>query len=96
MCRIGYKIGPLCADSYAIAERLFLALAGTLPAGSQLQFDVSEVNPAALALVRRHGMEPVFETVRMYAGPTPRLDKDCFYGITSFELGLVRHNHLQV
>jgi len=86
-CRTGYKIGPLCADSPAIAEGVFTALTRELPAGSQLQFDIPEVNPAALALVKRHGMQPVFETARMYAGPAPHVDVGRVYGITSFELG---------
>jgi hypothetical protein len=86
-CRTGYKIGPLCADSPAVAERLFAAVTGQLPAGSQLQFDIPEGSPAALALVKRYGMQPVFETARMYAGPAPHLDVDRLYGITSFELG---------
>jgi GNAT superfamily N-acetyltransferase len=86
-CRTGYKIGPLCADRTVIAQRLFTALTGGLPTGSQLQFDIPEVNPAALALAKHHGMKPVFETARMYAGPVPQVDVDRLYGITSFELG---------
>lgn len=86
-CRTGYKIGPLCADRTVIAQRLFTALTGDLPTGSQLQFDIPEVNPAALALAKHHGMKPVFETARMYAGPVPQIDVGRLYGITSFELG---------
>jgi GNAT superfamily N-acetyltransferase len=86
-CRTGYKIGPLCADRTVIAQRLFTALTGDLLTGLQLQFDIPEVNSAALALAKHHGMEPVFETARMYAGPTPHIDVGRLYGITSFELG---------
>ena len=42
---------------------------------------------AALALVERHGWQPVFKTARMYAGPAPTLDLARIYGVTSFELG---------
>jgi hypothetical protein len=86
-CRTGYKIGPLCADSPHIAERLFAALTGELSVGSQLQFEMPEVNTAAFALAKRHGMQPVFETARMYAGTMPQVDVGRLYGISSFELG---------
>ena len=49
--------------------------------------DLSEVNATAVALARAHGMEPVFETARMYTGPAPALAVDRMFGITTFELG---------
>jgi len=86
-CREGVKIGPLFADTGAGAEALFLALQSGLAPGEPLFLDVPEVNPQAVALARRHGMEPVFETARMYAGPAPALPLERIYGITTFELG---------
>ena len=41
----------------------------------------------ALALARRHGMQPVYETARMYTGPDPDIDLQTVFGVTSFELG---------
>jgi hypothetical protein len=35
----------------------------------------------------RAGLEPVFETARMYAGAPPAIPVDRVYGVTSFELG---------
>ena len=43
--------------------------------------------PRASALARDLGLEPVFETARMYRGPDPDLRLDRVFGITSFELG---------
>ena len=49
--------------------------------------DVPEPNAEALALAQVHGLSPVFETARMYAGPEPACRLETVYGITSFELG---------
>lgn len=85
-CVEGVKIGPLFADSEADAEVLFSELAGW--AGETRVFlDLPEPNGAAAELARRHGLEPVFETARMYAGAAPKLPLARIYGITSFELG---------
>ncbi len=85
-CRRGYKIGPLFADDADVAERLFRGLSARAP-GAALFLDTPEVNPGAVALARRHGMIPAFETARMYTGaPTPTRLERCF-GVTTFELG---------
>jgi hypothetical protein len=85
-CRSGCKIGPLFADDEAIADLLFGSLAGFAP-GEPLFLDPPEPNGGAVALARRHGLAPVFETARMYRGIAPVLPLDRIYGITSFELG---------
>ena len=85
-CREGYKIGPLFADTPDIAERLFSALTAPL-AGAPVFLDVPEPNAQAVALAKRHGLEPVFETARMYRGPAPALPLERTFGITTFELG---------
>lgn len=85
-CREGVKIGPLFAEDGAAAEALFGALAGLAPE-ERVFLDVPEPNAEALALARRHGLEPVFETARMYRGAAPALPLGRIYGITSFELG---------
>ena len=85
-CRLGYKIGPLFADNEEIAENLFLALTGTI-SGEEYFLDIPEPNPKACALVKRHNMQKVFETARMYSGAAPSLPLEKIFGITSFELG---------
>jgi ribosomal protein S18 acetylase RimI-like enzyme len=86
-CRVGWKIGPLCADSPELAEALLSALLARIPAGAPFFLDIPACNAAAWALVARRGMRMAFETARMYLGPEPDLDLERTYGITSFELG---------
>ena len=85
-CREGFKIGPLFADTDAGAQALFQALAALHP-GASIVLDVPVPNRAGVALAESHGMAPVFETARMYRGPSPDLPLDSIYGITTFELG---------
>jgi len=87
VCRSGYKIGPLFADSAVVAERLFLALKAHAPENAPLFLDTPEVNPAAVDLAKRHNMTPVFETARMYMGKSPDLPLNRLFGVTTFELG---------
>lgn len=86
-CREGFKIGPLNADSAEIAEALFDALCDQLPEGATVYLDLPEPNRAALDLALRRGMQPAFETARMYAGGRAELPLQRIFGITSFELG---------
>jgi GNAT superfamily N-acetyltransferase len=85
-CQVGHKIGPLFARTPEAAERLFqafLARAGQGP----VYLDAPQNNPAAVALVERHGLAPVFECGRMYRNGVPPWRSELVYGITSFELG---------
>lgn len=85
-CRQGFKIGPLFGDRADAAEALFLALAAEA-AGEPVHLDLPEPNGEARVLARRHGLEPVFETARMYTRGDPGLPLSRIYGITTFELG---------
>ena len=85
--QVGFKIGPLFADDSSCAEALFHALAMRVPPGSEIFLDVPEPNVSAIALAERHGMSPVFETARMYAGGAPKLPLTRLFGVTTFELG---------
>jgi ribosomal protein S18 acetylase RimI-like enzyme len=85
-CATGHKIGPLYADSRAIADRLVLGLSEGI-AGEALFLDVPEVNPSAVALAEDLRFAPAFETARMYTGTPPELDLARLYGVTTFELG---------
>lgn len=86
-CHHGYKIGPLFADDERAAEALFRALCGHAPRGLPVFLDIPQANTAALDLVRRHHMHPVFETVRMYNKKDPGIPMERIFGVTSFELG---------
>lgn len=86
-CRTGFKIGPLFADGAAAADALFTALTTCCTPGQPVYLDVPETNREAVALAARHGLQPVFETARMYTGPFPELPFGRLFGVTSFELG---------
>ncbi|WP_058535445.1 GNAT family N-acetyltransferase [Legionella saoudiensis] len=85
-CFNGYKIGPLFADSAAIATHLFEQLV-THARGESVFLDIPENNPFAVDLVQHYGMTKVFATARMYLKGAPKLSIEGIYGITSFELG---------
>ncbi len=86
-CRDGHKIGPLFADTPALAETLLVHLEGVIPQGAPLFLDVPELNTAAMDLARRHGMRQCFETARMYTSALPDLMLARQFGVTTFELG---------
>ncbi len=87
MCRTGYKIGPLFANSTELAESLFLALRASAKPSEPVYFDVPETNQEAVAMAERYNMKVVFETARMYTAGNPDVPMDKIYGVTSFELG---------
>ena len=87
LCRSGYKVGPLFADSPEEAEHLFQALKARVPKGTPIYLDTPAANPAAVELAERYGMTVVFETARMYRGQSPDLPMDRVFGVTTFELG---------
>jgi GNAT superfamily N-acetyltransferase len=85
-CRSGRKIGPLVADDRAAAEAVFAALTAASGEG-EIFLDVPSVNRDALALAQAHGLQPVFETARMYTGAIRPLRVERVFGVTTFELG---------
>lgn len=85
-CQKGYKIGPLFAETPAIAKALLLQLA--LHAKDQTFFlDIPENNPSAIELVHQYQFIKVFATARMYLKGQPAIEMQNIYGITTFELG---------
>ncbi|WP_031484403.1 GNAT family N-acetyltransferase [Maridesulfovibrio frigidus] len=86
-CRTGYKIGPLFADSYEVADLIFQRLCSEVETNTQIYIDVPEVNEHAMGLASSYGMEKVFGTARMYTGEAPQLGLDKIFGVTTFELG---------
>lgn len=85
-CHSGSKVGPLFAEDRAVAERILAGLAALAPPGP-LYFDTPAANVQAIALARDAGMEPVFETARMYNRADPGFRVEGVFGVTSFELG---------
>ncbi len=86
-CRVGYKIGPLFADTPGIAQKLFDVARDYAGPEEPIFLDTPESNPEAVAMAERHGMTKVFGTGRMYLGKAPELPHERIFGITSFELG---------
>ena len=86
-CREGHKIGPLVADTQAVAKLLFEALCRQVPEGDAVYLDVPMPNAEAVALAQGQGMHGVFETARMYTGEAPACELQRVFGVTSFELG---------
>jgi ribosomal protein S18 acetylase RimI-like enzyme len=86
-CREGHKIGPLVADTKAVASLLYSTLCGRVPDGDAVYLDVPLPNAEAVALAESYGMRGVFETARMYTGAAPKYELERVFGVTSFELG---------
>ncbi|MEV4949618.1 GNAT family N-acetyltransferase [Streptomyces sp. NPDC053755] len=83
------RIGPLFADTAADAAVLLDALAAEARSfGSpRIAIDMPEANPAAAHLARERGLEPTFETARMYTGPIRPVAQERIFGVTTLELG---------
>ena len=86
-CRAGYKIGPLFAESAAVADMIYESLCSDLPDGRDVFVDVPEVNGEALAWIASRGGTEVFRCARMYFGAAPETRWDRVFGVTTFELG---------
>ena len=86
-CRSGYKIGPLFCVDRSRAEQLIAALITAVGTNDEIFLDVPQPNTAGMELAHALGLEPVFETVRMYRGPDPGIALQHTFGVTSFELG---------
>jgi GNAT superfamily N-acetyltransferase len=84
-CVDGFKIGPLFAYTAPVAEALLAKLAVGAP--GKVFIDIPEPNEAAVAIARRLGFTPAFETARMYRGRAPSLPLHRIFGITTLELG---------
>jgi ribosomal protein S18 acetylase RimI-like enzyme len=82
----GYKIGPLFAETYSVAEALYQACLNAVPNDS-VYLDIPVTNPDAVELVKNYQAEYVFECGRMYYGKPPTIPIQKIYGITTFELG---------
>ncbi len=82
----GYKICPLFADNYTIAEELYKACLNSV-AGESLFIDVPMINQAAIDLIKSYNTTNVFECARMYYGKAPDVKIDKIFGMTTLEVG---------
>lgn len=85
-CVIGYRFGPLLADTPDAARRLAEHLMGAV-SGAPVQLDVPEPNEAAMNMAAGWGMRESFGCARMYHGEDPQLPVERIFGVTSFEFG---------
>jgi GNAT superfamily N-acetyltransferase len=85
-CVVGWKIGPLFADTPDDARRLLMEFRRRGD-GGPLFVDAPENNSEASKLCQSLGMREVFGCVRMYSGPAPVLMNHRIFSITSFEVG---------
>jgi predicted GNAT family N-acyltransferase len=85
-CIKGYKIGPLFADSFEIADEIFKKLVSEAE-GNYIYLDIPEINPEAVRLASKYNLKECFGCARMYYGKTPELPYRNIFGVTTFELG---------
>lgn len=85
-CSVGYKIGPLFADTAKIADELFQQFRAFV-GNEKIYLDVPEVNKEAVFLANRNSMVPMFGTARMYTKTPPSIPLERIFGVTTFEIG---------
>lgn len=85
-CVKGFKVGPLFAQNYKVADELFKALS-SFANGDTIYLDIPETNKDALKLAENYNMKQCFGCARMYLGKAPKLPYNQIYGVTTFELG---------
>ena len=81
----GWRIGPLLADTPALAAQLLNALMAR-HAGVVL-IDAPAANQEAGSLLLQLGFAVVAETLRMYRGSLPAVPLGDVYGLACLELG---------
>ncbi|OIO13713.1 GNAT family N-acetyltransferase [Candidatus Gottesmanbacteria bacterium CG23_combo_of_CG06-09_8_20_14_all_37_19] len=86
-CKTGFKVGPLFADTKAIANTLFQQMRSFIGKNSPIFIDVPETNNDAVTLAETYQMKPIFETARMYTKEPPNIPINKIFGVTTFELG---------
>ena len=83
-CRRGAKIGPLLARDADTATRL-VGHAATI-SGPDIIIDVPDRSAVLADVCQGFGLDPGFQTARMYSGTAPAAS-DAIYAVTSLELG---------
>ncbi len=81
----GWRIGPLLADTPALAARLLEALMERHP--GVVLIDAPGANPQAAQLLEQLGFAVVGESLRMVRGMLPPVPLNDVYGLACLELG---------
>lgn len=81
----GWRIGPLLADTSALAARLLEALMAGHP--GVVLIDAPGANPQAAPLLQQLGFAVVGESLRMVRGVLPAVPLNDVYGLACLELG---------
>ncbi|MBE9204483.1 GNAT family N-acetyltransferase [Synechocystis salina LEGE 06099] len=81
----GWRLGPLMADSTALAGALLDMLLGDRQ--GPVFIDVPEINQDAIYLLEERGFELTLLNLRMYKGNPPQLPLEDIYGLACLELG---------
>jgi hypothetical protein len=84
-CREGWKVGPIFAENEDVAASLLASL--TTEIDGKVYIDVPAYQDPFISQLRNAGLEPGFETTRMYTGPAPDVEGKVVFGVTSLELG---------
>ena len=84
---IGYRIGPLFANTTVVAEQLLPALLQMAPTDQPVYLDVPKINDQANELMQAFEAVPLFSNCRMYKGVFPTLPLQNIYGVTTLEMG---------
>lgn len=84
---IGYRIGPLFADTEYVAQQLLQTLLQTCPPDQPVFMDVPKTNAQATELMAASDAIPLFSNCRMYKGLFPKLPLQKIYGVTTLEMG---------
>lgn len=83
----GWRIGPLVADTGAVAEELLESLTSHLDSGVELSVFAPGTTATVPGLFSSRGLTEQFRVVRMYRGPLAEVRMDRVYAIGSLELG---------
>lgn len=86
-CKVGYKVGPLFADTLDVATNIYRELCNQVKEEVEVFLDVPEVNRPAVSFAESSGMKKVFGTARMYTKEQPKINLAKIFGVTTFELG---------
>ncbi|MEQ5868824.1 GNAT family N-acetyltransferase [Sagittula sp. NFXS13] len=89
LCQVGVKIGPLVAQNSDQARRLIAQAVvwAKAHAAAQIVLDVPQSATGMTEICRQIGLEPGFETARMYRGPASPEAPKGFYAVATLELG---------